>query len=556
MARKISHATPITQQQTQARCKFVELASYFDQPDQSVLMKARINQGYGYGNTSNSLYTIIESSRNVIENDPYANEDIQFCWRWVHRMYHYPDDLQKTYLTRFPGIKHIIKDMKSSSTTRNDEITYRNRVFTNEKRETILRICGWPSFEDRTACKLMFDELMNRPKVESKTRACALAMFSVQGANSKEYLQRLCDFTHSEEFVEKNEKEFVDRWKKMALRVTDVLNKFNGIKVPDYELLCNEISDSYLLAIIKFLARREFYNAFLHEIISLENMELEDKLAFAAIHMDDESLNIALDNLLGELRDQRPLSALLITGLDDHNECHQVLHRYVDEKNDIQTASILFVVGNCFRKSKLLQDSSFTGVKISELLSKAIDAEERRSPRRRSMHCVRDYMEMLNNWCFWLPKTFLSSLLPQAVIACNFCGVPIYPSVSDKIESLRSNVANTNIYNYPKRGDKTRMMSCGKCKRPLPKCTICRQHYGSQASASKPEVAGTTSKNSAIDHWFVWCCSCNHGGHLSHIRDWFQEYKACPASGCDCLCMDRDHSLRDDLIVPFTNVDI
>uniref|UniRef100_A0A915E5E7 Uncharacterized protein n=1 Tax=Ditylenchus dipsaci TaxID=166011 RepID=A0A915E5E7_9BILA len=49
IARKISHATPITQQQTQARCKFVELASYFDQPDQSVLMKARINQGYGYG---------------------------------------------------------------------------------------------------------------------------------------------------------------------------------------------------------------------------------------------------------------------------------------------------------------------------------------------------------------------------------------------------------------------------------------------------------------------------------------------------------------------------
>uniref|UniRef100_A0A915E1K0 GATOR complex protein MIO zinc-ribbon like domain-containing protein n=1 Tax=Ditylenchus dipsaci TaxID=166011 RepID=A0A915E1K0_9BILA len=397
-------------------------------------------------------------------------------------MYHYPDDLQKTYLTRFPGIKHIIKDMKSSSTTRNDEITYRNRVFTNEKRETILRICGWPSFEDRTACKLMFDELMNRPKVESKTRACALAMFSVQGPTPRSISNGCVILRILKNSLKKTRKN-CRPVEKDGSESDGCVEQVNGIKVPDYELLCNEISDSYLLAIIKFLARREFYNAFLHEIISLENMELEDKLAFAAIHMDDESLNIALDNLLGELRDQRPLSALLITG-------------WTTTMNATKFCTDMLTKKTTSRQ--LQYYSSFTGVKISELLSKAIDAEERRSPRRRT-------------------ETFLSSLL------------------------------RVNRTNFAESEGRTRLMSA---QAATPKCTICRQHYGSQASASKPEVAGTTSKTSAIDHWFVWCCSCNHGGHLSHIRDWFQEYKACPASGCDCLCMDRDHSLRDDLIVP------
>lgn len=39
------------------------------------------------------------------------------------------------------------------------------------------------------------------------------------------------------------------------------------------------------------------------------------------------------------------------------------------------------------------------------------DAEPTKSYRRRSLHCVRDYMELMNNWRFWLPKTFLASLL-------------------------------------------------------------------------------------------------------------------------------------------------
>lgn len=43
--------------------------------------------------------------------------------------------------------------------------------------------------------------------------------------------------------------------------------------------------------------------------------------------MDDDNLNSALKVLLMKLEVEQPLSALLITGLDDDPECHKVIHR-------------------------------------------------------------------------------------------------------------------------------------------------------------------------------------------------------------------------------------
>lgn len=37
------------------------------------------------------------------------------------------------------------------------------------------------------------------------------------------------------------------------------------------------------------------------------------------------------------------------------------------------------------------------------------------------------------------------------------------------------------------------------------------------------------------------------GGHLSHIRDWFNSYPICASYGCDCLCLQRDNMLRNEL---------
>jgi len=137
------------------------------------------------------------------------------------------------------------------------------------------------------------------------------------------------------------------------------------------------------------------------------------------------------------------------------------------------------------------------------------------------------------------------------VIICNFCGSPIYPTVSQKIENLRPNSTPKMTNPLQRRiimSSRSRMMSC-LCRKPLPKCSICRRHFGSQI---EPEVPtnnnGVIQTISPIDHWFVWCCSCNHGGHLLHMKDWFKEYLICPINECDCLCLSRDAQLRDELL--------
>jgi hypothetical protein len=54
---------------------------------------------------------------------------------------------------------------------------------------------------------------------------------------------------------------------------------------------------------------------------------LEDKLAFAALHMDDDFLTAALNKLIRELLQTRPLSVLLIVGLEDQPESHQLINQ-------------------------------------------------------------------------------------------------------------------------------------------------------------------------------------------------------------------------------------
>ena len=32
-----------------------------------------------------------------------------------------------------------------------------------------------------------------------------------------------------------------------------------------------------------------------------------------------------------------------------------------------------------------------------------------------------------------------------------------------------------------------------------------------------------------------FCVRCGHGGHTTHMRDWFEESEECP-TGCGCKC--------------------
>lgn len=35
----------------------------------------------------------------------------------------------------------------------------------------------------------------------------------------------------------------------------------------------------------------------------------------------------------------------------------------------------------------------------------------------------------------------------------------------------------------------------------------------------------------------IFCLRCGHGGHTTHILDWFKENDECP-TGCSCKCVE------------------
>lgn len=53
-----------------------------------------------------------------------------------------------------------------------------------------------------------------------------------------------------------------------------------------------------------------------------------------------------------------------------------------------------------------------------------------------------------------------------------------------------------------------------KCKQVLARCSVCQL---------------------PVEGRYIWCQTCNHGGHQTHMANWFQFSKFCPA-GCGHQC--------------------
>ncbi|XP_031570799.1 GATOR complex protein WDR24-like [Actinia tenebrosa] len=97
-------------------------------------------------------------------------------------------------------------------------------------------------------------------------------------------------------------------------------------------------------------------------------------------------------------------------------------------------------------------------------------------------------------------------------------------SVANEITKLSSlpivntqNLQSTTVY-----------ASCGRCNKPLSKsgwfCKRCMSLI-EPCSLCHLSVRGS----------YVWCQGCGHGGHLTHIQEWFSNNIWCPA-GCGHIC--------------------
>ncbi|KAI5710265.1 hypothetical protein M8J75_007112 [Diaphorina citri] len=182
-----------------------------------------------------------------------------------------------------------------------------------------------------------------------------------------------------------------------------------------------------------------------------------------------------------EERDEQPLLnlfwSLRMTPWNPTDHVLDTLFHHA-EQGDVQTAvSILLVLGE---KRKHLMNNTRLNEAVQEqwLLS---------------------YLDLLSRFQLW-----------------NVASEVIQLSWIDSVHELSQQ--STTMHTY-----------CGKCKHALMKhgsyCERCRSRDSSQCSICHLPVKGLYS----------WCQGCSHGGHLSHMQEWFMKNNVCP-TGCGHYC--------------------
>lgn len=74
------------------------------------------------------------------------------------------------------------------------------------------------------------------------------------------------------------------------------------------------------------------------------------------------------------------------------------------------------------------------------------------------------------------------------------------------------------------------------CSTPIPGAANLKH---SQNRGGQDDLHDRTAMN-PFDKWFTWCQTCRHGGHASHMMQWFSKHKECPVVECTCRCMSQD----------------
>lgn len=351
-------------------------------------------------------------------------------------------------------------------------------------------------------------------------------------------------------------------------------------RMPVSQRVKDVIRDPYLKMVIAFLDGLCNGMTSNTSILKFDGISVEDRVGFACLYFNDavfvESLNSALtESSLGS-----SLQGLFICGLSRDLNSFRLLRRFVDKTGDVQTATLLYIVGHCYEQTSAPNTPVSPSGTLAFNEAKFFPAHSFPEPRDAAcrealkdeewigLHIVEDYLDMLNTWGLWKRRARLNVFLQwysvetaktpdkdrgtsMAELCCQFCPCPIGPTsisspevtVSDVFVSPRS-ARQPNLSSGSACGE-AREQACRQCGKPLPRCIICRRRMGT-------ETIVECSQLKALSFWFTWCQKCRHGGHMVHMIQWFRAHDECAASDCPCQCRlaDADYITYQEPCLP------
>ncbi|KZT65334.1 hypothetical protein DAEQUDRAFT_747081 [Daedalea quercina L-15889] len=282
------------------------------------------------------------------------------------------------------------------------------------------------------------------------------------------------------------------------------------------ERLIVRMQDPYLRAMLTYLAVRDW-----SEVLQEEALPLRERLAIAFHFLDDRDLGSYLHRVAERSSHDGNIEGLIVTGLTA--AALDILQSYVDVTSDVQTAATLSSLTpagahdtranrwldayrDLFDNWKLFHHRCQFDIDRGQILQDAIQNEE-----------LARYE--------WAPR--------QILLRCHYCNKPMD---SAPLEG---------------RSHAPRATACPHCGRPLPRCSVCLMTLSIVQDSARNAALIRSGSGGAwmaylhtIDDALVFCQTCRHGGHASHVLQWFygedrrRSHGTCPVAGCDCRCSD------------------
>jgi len=417
-------------------------------------------------------------------------------------------------------------NMGSNATALDSKGHRTKRMFKGDARHRALKLCGWGT--DESELKIFLNKLEGKKQF---ARAAALAVFNLEIRLALQILEKVDEKEETLQLVAMalagfSEEKAGQMWRDMVAS------------------LVKKLQNPYFRSMFEFLLIMVQWNGSDQEsfssILNEEGLMPTDRVAFACLYLPDEKLSDYINTKWLIAKRNGDISSIYLCGASG-NEAIELLQQYVDVTGDIQTVSWI-----C----------------IHYMPSELVNAQD--APQA----WITSYRKLLEAWAMFVDRAAYDNacysaninkpIMQQVYVSCNYCGKPVskhtygmpegaIPAVNNASNETKKVQAALNMAHLNKH--QPRFQTCPACRKPCPRCSVCMMNMGSNSgyfagqSHMMPSGGKTGKKITPFGSFFSWCQTCRHGGHCDHMEDWFELYRECPVSNCQCRCNELDKEI-------------